>query len=325
MSEKGVKLNLVDVAKGLDPDGKIGPVAEILNESNPIMSDIPWKEGNLLTGHRIIQRASLPGASWRRLNEGVTTTKSTKKQVDETCAMLEAYGEVDKAIADLGGNTAAFRASEDVAHIEGMSQEFVDTLLYGNTTTTPEEFKGLCARTSTVGTYILNAGGSGSDNTSIYLVGWGPVYGIFPKGSKAGLHVQDLGEVTLGDATNGYYQGYRTHYKWDCGFAVEDTRYLIRLANVDVSDLATFGSTSDSSVNLINYMIQMQNLLPSAPSCRPVFYVGKTLKTWLDIQVQDKHNVYLTMSDFAGKPVTYFRGFPVRQLDAITDAESAIS
>ena len=326
MAEIGNKLNLVDVAKGLDPDGTVGPVAEIVNESNPILDDIPWKQGNLLTGHRIIQRASLPGATWRKLNEGVVATKGTKKQVDETCAMLEAYGECDKKLADLGGNTAAFRAGEDAAHIEGMSQEFVDTLMYGDTASTPEEFRGLCARTSTVGTYVLDGGGSDSDNTSIYLVGWGPVYGIFPKGTKAGLNFQDLGEVTLGDATNGYYQGYRPHYSWDCGFAVEDTRYLLRIANIDVSDIATFGSSSDSSINLINYMIQLQNLLPNTSRrCNPVFYVNKTIKTWLDIMVQDKHNVYLTMADFAGRPVTYFRGFPVRQLDAITDAETAIS
>lgn len=325
MAEVGNKLNLVDVAKMLDPSGNIGPVAEILNESNPIIEDIPWKEGNLPTGHRIIRRATVPTPTWRKLNEGVTDTKATTLQVDETCGMLEAYCTVDKKIADLNGNTASFRAGQDKAHIEGMSQEFADTLFYGDASSAPEEFNGLSPRLDTIGTYVLDGGGSGSDNTSIYLVGWGPVYGIFPRASKAGLDMEDKGQVTVGDATNGYYEGYRTHYVWESGLAVEDTRYLIRLANIDASDLATYGATSDSSINLIQYMIRMQNLLPNMAACRPVFYVNRTVKTWLDIMVQDKHNVYLTMNDYAGRPTTFFRGIPVKQCDAITDSETAIS
>jgi len=326
-TEIGNKLNLIDVAKMLDPSGNIGPVAEILSETNPIIEDIPWKEGNLPTGHRIIQRASIPTPTWRKLNEGVTDTKATTKQIDETCGMLEAYCSVDKKIADLNGNTAAFRAGQDKAHIEGMSQEFSDTLFYGNALTAPEEFNGLSVRTNALGTYVLDGGGTddGTDCTSIFLVGWGPIYGIFPRASKAGLVMEDKGQVTLGDATNGWYEGYRTHYVWESGLAVEDARYLVRLANIDGSALATYGASSDSSINLIQYMIQMQNLLPNQNACRPVFYVSRTVKTWLDIMIQDKHNVYLTLNDYAGRPTTFFRGIPVKQCDSIVSTESQVS
>lgn len=325
MAELGNKLNLVDVAKMLDPSGNIAPVAEILNESNPIIEDIPWKEGNLPTGHRIIRRATLPKPTWRKLNQGVKPTKTTTLQVDETCGMLEAYTEVDKKLADLNGNTAAFRASQDKGHLEGMSQEMADTIFYGDASSAPEEFNGFSTRLSSIGEYVLDAGGTGSDNTSIYLVGWGPVYGIFPKASVAGLKMEDKGQVTVGDATNGYYEAYRTHYVWEGGLAVEDTRYIVRLANIDVSDLKTYGSESDTSANLINLMIQMENLIPNIYSCRPVFYVGKTVKTWLDIMIQNKSNVYLTIDNYAGKPTTFFRGIPVKKCESILDTESAIS
>ncbi len=35
------------------------------------------------------------------------------------CGMLETYSEIDKALADLNGNTAAYRLSEDRAFLEG--------------------------------------------------------------------------------------------------------------------------------------------------------------------------------------------------------------
>ena len=63
--------NLVNVTKRLDPDGKIARIAEILNQNNPILEDIPLVEGNLPTGHRTTVRADLPEPTWRKLNYGV--------------------------------------------------------------------------------------------------------------------------------------------------------------------------------------------------------------------------------------------------------------
>ena len=115
---------------------------------------------------------------------------------------LKAYSECDKRLADLNGNTAAFRASESVAQLEGMAQEFADTLFYGNVSTAPEEFKGLAnyynaisATTSNIGYNVLSAGGANDDNTSIWLIGWSPrtVFGVYPKASTAGLKFEDKG------------------------------------------------------------------------------------------------------------------------------------
>ena len=50
--------NLVNVTKRLDPDGTIASIAEILNQNNPILEDIPLVEGNLPTGHRNRTRRS---------------------------------------------------------------------------------------------------------------------------------------------------------------------------------------------------------------------------------------------------------------------------
>ena len=114
-------LTLADWASRKDPDGKIASIAEVLNETNEVLDDMLWTEGNLPTGHRSVIRGGLPTATWRLLNYGVANSKSTTYPVTDTVGMLEVYSEVDKSLADLNGNTSEFRWSEDLAFIESMA------------------------------------------------------------------------------------------------------------------------------------------------------------------------------------------------------------
>ena len=92
-------LTLTDWAKRLDPDGRVAAVVELLSNTNEILDDMLWKEGNLPVGHRDTVRTGLPSVYWRRINEGVATSKSTTAQIDSQCGMLEAWSEVDKDLA----------------------------------------------------------------------------------------------------------------------------------------------------------------------------------------------------------------------------------
>jgi hypothetical protein len=319
-------LTYADWAKRYN-DGKISVIVELLSQTNEILDDMRWVEGNLPTGHRTSVRTGLPQGTWRQLNYGVQPSKSTTAQVNDSCGMLETYSEIDKALADLNGNTAEFRLSEDKAFLEGLSQQMAQTIFYGDTDETPETFTGLGPRYNTfnaeakTGQNIIDAGGVGSDNTSIWLVVWGDlsVHGIFPKGSKAGLQMRDLGEQTLTDAQGNRYQGYRTHYKWDAGLTVRDWRYAVRIANIDVSDLG--GGTPP---DLTKFMIQATHKVPSLKTGQPVFYMNRTGRQWLDIQAATKDNVMLKISEFEGRPVREFLGIPVRTCDQILNTEGRV-
>ena len=320
---------LADVAKRYDADGKIDTIVEMLAETNEVLEDMTFLEGNLPTGHRTTIRSGLPSSTWRKLNYGVQPSKSTTVQVTDTTGMLEAYAEVDKSLADLNGNTGAFRLSEDRAFLESMNQTMANTLFYGDTGTDPEKFMGLSARYSSTsaesGDNILLGGGSGADNTSVWLVCWGPnsIHGIYPKGSQAGLNHHDLGEVTLEDAANGKYQGYRTHYKWDVGMTVRDWRYAVRIPNIDISALTK--DASGSSANLVDLMVQAIELLPNTNLGRCVFYGNRTISSILRRQITNTSNVRLSMDEVAGKRVMSFDGIPFRRNDALTKTEALVS
>jgi hypothetical protein len=320
---------LLDLAKATDPDGSIARVVEILNQRNEVLEDMPWMEGNLPTGHRTTVRSGLPTPTWRKLYGGVQPTKSRRVQVTDNCGMLEDYAEVDKALADLNGNTEAFRISEDRAHIEGMSQEMAQTLFYGNEGSEPEAFTGLAPRFNSLSAEnadnIIDAfSGSGGDLTSIWLIVWGEnsVHGIVPKGSKTGVQMTDKGQVTVenADGNNGRMEAYRTHYRWDCGLTVRDWRQIVRIANIDVSELGTIANTK----NIINWMVQAAERVDNLGAGRPVFYMNRTIREKLRLGILERISNNLTWETVSGKRVMTFDDIPVKRVDQILKTESRV-
>src|SRR5712692_3112340 len=173
-------ITYADWAKRLDDGYKIATIIELLSQTNEILEDMLVVQGNLPTGHKTTVRTGLPQATWRLLNQGVPNAKSTTAQIVDTCGNLETYAVIDKDVADLNGNTAEFRLSEVKAFLEGMSQQVASTLIYGNQFVNPERFTGFAPRYSTTSTTasqtannVLDAGGTGSTNTTIWIGVWG--------------------------------------------------------------------------------------------------------------------------------------------------------
>lgn len=320
---------LLDFAKSIDPDGKTATVVELLNQTNEILTDMQWIEGNLPTGHRTTIRTGLPGTTWRQLYQGVQPTKSVRAQVDDACGMLEARSEVDKDFANLNGNTPAFRLSEARSFIEAMNQAMLSTLFYGDSSVNKERFTGLSARYSNSaagnGTNIIKMGGSGNANCSIWLVGWGSetCTGIFPKASMAGLQHQDLGEIDAFDSNNYRFRAYADHWQWKCGISLRDWRYVIRIANIDTA--ALLADTAGASVKIIEAMIKARMRIPSLGLCKPVFYVNRTVKEMLEIQAMNKSQNAVRLMEGAQQFDVGVYGIPVRLCDQLLTTEANVA
>ena len=332
---KAGAVTLLDFAKSINPDGTTAAVVELLNQTNEVLDDMLWIEGNLPTGHRSTIRTGLPTVVWRQLYGGVPPSKSVRAQVDDSCGMLEARSEVDKDIAELNGNTAAFRLSEADSFLESMNQTFVQTLFYGDTSVNPERFLGLSARYSsssaTNGQNIIKAGGvTANNNNSIWLLGWGEntLTGIFPKGSMAGLVHQDLGEIDAFDSSNNRFRAFADRFQWKCGLAVRDWRYAVRICNIDQTNLLT--DTGGTTFKLIELMIKAQARIPALKKCRSVFYVNRTISEMLKIQAMNKSTSALSLTEGADQFgnqqfVTNFMGIPIRMCDQLLTTEAIVS
>lgn len=331
------QLTLADYSKRLGPDGKIDPIAELLSQQNDILEDVVMVQANQPTSHIVGVRTGLPAVYWRALNQGVPPSKSTTAQAVETLAMLEARSHIDSKLLMLNGNSAAFRLSEESAFLEAMNQEMTGKIFNGNVGADLKTFSGLATRYSSTaagnGQNIILAGGAGSDNASVYLVVWGEqtVFMPFPKGSRAGLQSRDLGEESVQDATGGWYQAARSLFQWDAGLVVKDWRYVVRIANVDVSDWVGVTGTqaSTAATNLIKLMMRAIARIPNFRMGRGAFYANRSIQEGLMIQALEKSSNALgikqAMTQF-GTTMNQleFMGVPVRGVDQLGIAETLV-
>lgn len=344
-------LSLLDVTRRMDPDGSIAEIAELLSQCNEVFKDMLWRESNLPTGHKSTVRTGLPSGTWRAAYGGVPYTKSTSAQVTDAIGYLAAYSQVDKKVAELNGKVAELRMSEDNAHLEGLSQQMATTIFYGNGGTNPNQFTGFSPRYNTVttanaanATNVLDCGGTASANSSLWLIGWGDstCFGIFPKGSKAGLVFEDRGDVVPGyDVGGNPFPAYTSYFEWNAGLVTMDWRYIVRMANIDTTSTNANGLFSASPPDLFYFMSKAVVRLPTmskrvsgitesdapdepAPGINPAFYCNRTIRESLDIQAIRDKNVLLTPKEYAGEPVVEFRGVPIRVNDALLNTEARI-
>lgn len=341
-------LSQSDVAKRLDPDGKVAVIAEVLTQNNEILLDIPYMEGNLPVGHRVTIRTGLPKAYWKRMNQGVPSSYSSVAQVEETCGICEARSRIDVDTVNLNGNDAAFRASEDKAFIESMNETMTQTLFYGDAKRTGDGFVGFAPRYCTTDVKkaqsaknvidcSLGADVSNKRLTSIWIIGWGEntIFGFYPKGTATGLQIKDKGIVTVDDEHGNPYEAYETIYRWQNGLVVKDWRYAVRLCNIPVDDVIAgvgMGGSNIQDPNTMNLILQLNLALakfPTQGTANVCMYMNSDMHAALNvlaarcntnvIQIQDGQNVFGVHSSWS----TYL-GYPMRRVDAIRNDEKQV-
>lgn len=331
---------LTDILAELAPDGSQLDTAEVLKQVNPVLEDMTWMEGNLLTGHRDAVRTALPTPSFRAINEGVPVTKSATTQIEETCAMLEDFSQVDRELAILSGNIDAYRLRQARPHQQGMSHKMAETLFYGNAQAgDPKSFTGLAPRYNSLSgptrSQIIDAGGTGSGLRSVYLVGWSDetVTGIYPKNTIGGLQHEDAtnasgsgsggvpGAATLQDANGNLFMGYRDHWTWRCGLMVKDYRFVVRIANIDIDLLTKDKSTG---ADLQDLLVLATETIETLQGVRAAFYAPRAISAFLRRQLLQDKNAFMSWSEMGGQRVMTFGEVPVRRTDALNVEETEV-
>ncbi|MCU1141599.1 major capsid protein [Stenotrophomonas maltophilia] len=324
-------LTLADVFKRTDADKQIAAVIELLAQDNPILQDMIVKECNDGTTHLTTVRTGIPEGTWRMLYQGVQPTKSTTAQVRDATGMIEAWSEIDEKLVRMTGDSAGLRLSEAQAFLEGLNQGVATSMFYGDQATSPAKFTGFAPRfnkiaTSGSGAQIVDAGGTGSDNTSIWFIVWGEntVHGLYPKGSKAGIDREDKGKQTKTNADGSILDVVREKFQWDIGLSVRDYRYVSRIANVDVSDVQS------GSVNLYNFMRKAYYKLKQrrVMGGRAAIYLNTDMLEALDALATNNGTtdnfVRLTRKEIEGEEVLTYRGIPLRESDALLNTEARV-
>lgn len=325
--------SLKDIAAQKNPDGSLADVAEILMQANSIVNDMEWYEGNMDVGERLTVRKTLGSPKWKRYNEHVKPSVSRTSQVDEVTGHLEDWSEVDCDLADKAGNRGEFLLREAKPKMQAMSDEMARTIIYGSLSDDPKTFNGFMTRLSTINEeymngepVVLDAGGTnGGGLASMLLVGWSnaTAYGIYPKGSQAGLNFEDKGKVTSQN-DDGFLDVYRSKFSWDAGLAVKDYRYILRVANIDVASLLDLTpETAKTSPLYMNFM-QAVGMIPNPQTVRLTCYVPRQVWIALSKVAAATGNRPVNQSITEAGFVTNVLGVPVKLQDTMLVTESQV-
>ncbi len=341
-------ISLIDWAKTRDPKGNSAEIAELMTQSNELINHLYWQEANGANFHRISQRIGLPTVAYRSLGQAVTPSKSGYAQFDEAMSICDGWSEIDVDLAKMEGDEARFRFLEALGFIEAQCQQFAATFFYGDTTANADRFTGMAARYSTGDATlagnaqnVINGGGTGNVNTSIWLLNSGPrsLMGIFPKGSPSGIMRKDFGAVTV-PGTAGYAQGrlevFQEKFSWKSGIALKNWQWCVRIPNIDTDNLVNESGAAD----LLKLMTKAMYRLPSistpasttgnpltsiAMTGRPFFAMNRTVREMLEIQALNKTNSQLKFEDIDGRKVLSFKGIPLTNSDALLNTEATVT
>jgi hypothetical protein len=327
--------DLIDRFSRTDKQGlQVSKIIEILAQENAILADALAVECNQGYSHKTTIRTGLPAVTWGAMYQGIPQSKSTTQQVEDTTGFLEGLSTIDTRLLDISDNAKAERLSEAEAFLEAFSQEMASQLIYGNVETDPEKFTGFAPRFASLsagnGGQIVDAGGSGSDNTSIWMVQWGGRGStmLYPKGTRAGVKREDCGKQRVLDGSGNPYYVMEEKFTWHAGLSVQDWRRVVRIANIDVSDLQA------GSVDIYKFLRQgfwkWKKHRVRSEGAKMAIYCNSDVLEALDADTTPTSSttasyVRLKPTEVDGQEVMGYRGIPVRQVDAILNTEAQVT
>lgn len=326
-----------------DPTGRLSALVNLLSQENGIMADMMSEECQSGNAYEFTQVVKLPTIQNRAYNQGINPTIAGVAQQIQTCSEYDDLITIDNSLARLNGNMAELRAQETRLHSQAFSQQVASDLFYSNNATNPLKFTGLSniyntvnTSTSQIANNVIDCGGTGSTNTSLWLVGWGSkqIHTIFPNGMPTGLQMIDRGMQNTYDAAGKVFLGWQHWLQWNIGLAIHDWRYAVRAANIDVTLFG--GNTAPDLISIMTAMCYKPPVMPAGVApvqtsddptvqmARGAFYCNRTVINALDLQAQQKANMLLTIEQWAGRPTLTFRGIPIRCVDALVNTETRV-
>ena len=297
-------------------------IIEGMLQTNQMLADMPVYEANDGTSHLTTVRTTQPSGTRRKYNEGIVSHASTTKNIRDLMEMLEDYSVIDKNIVDHSSNKTGLINTEIIAFLNGMGETQAEDLIYGDNGQDETQMNGLAVRRRVLNAEnCVSAGGSGSDLTSIYIVGLGPqfVHLFHPKGrNDVGVKREDRGLQDWPIISGGVMKtmpAYVNFFSAHFGLALRNEKALQRIANIE---------STISADTLIEIVLARMNKLPVG--CQSVaIYANSDMVTKIDKAAWSKSNAVFPKEDPWGNLVTHVRRARVRQVDAILNTEDAIA
>ncbi len=321
--DTSTEYTILDLLKGLDPEGNIARIINVLWTRGDLIKDGRWIEANDFTSHLFTQALSEPAGTFGMINVGVPYAAAKTKQVREELGLLETYSRIDERLLKRTRNAETFRSQRNLMVVSGMSKTFNTTVLYASQAVDPEKINGFLPRFPTLASLAAGPSGKGAGGsaagavTSIYVIRWGEdgVYFIYPRGGKNAIFEEDLGRQLIQDSPTTAYTAVVSHLGINFGMCIADNRCFQRICNIMPTGAANIFNEDD--------LIEVLENLPDTNNT--VIYVPKAVKIQMNIAWKNRNPNYGQGTDGWGKPVMTFFEVPVRRLDQIIPTEAVVA
>lgn len=329
-------LNLIDQMK--TAKNGLWEVVEALHQLTPFMQDANVMTANQGTKHTHSIRTGLPSVTWGALYQGIPQSKSQMQQVEDTTGFVEGLSSVDERLLKIYGEKAnLMRQSEGLAFLEAIAQEVASSIWYSDVNVNGKKFHGLGARYNSLSNpCVVDGGGEGSDNASIWMVTHGDaqVSIITPENVEAGVTQEDMGRQRVTDASGDPYYVREEKFEQHIGLTNKDWRYTGRIANIDVSEALAGNVNVYALLRSLYYKLQGRRHYKMDADGKPtqgrtVLYMNRTMLEVLDMlgtnEGASDSFVRLTPMQLMGQEVQSWRNIPIREDDALLNTESLIA
>lgn len=323
------RYHLIQLEK-LDDKNPVSRFGKVLSEDNPILRDMQIIPGNGTLSYEGVRETSLPTPQIIKQGDGWDASKTEWSGFKENISIFKDRVDVPTESLRLTKNkTAKFELIMD-RHKEGFGQGVANHLVYGTSVATPEKFDGLGVRYNTPdaldatnptnGDYgVYDAGGTGSDTTSIFLIQWAEdkIHGICPENDPhMGLRQEPTTKEYYTAENSKQAPCLRTELGWDLGLAVEDYRACARIRNAEAK-------IASMDPNLWKKIIEARNNFHGKETVW--MYCSRNMLTQFDIMQVQKNNVFYDAQNPWGKLMLRFRDMPIGMCDCISDGETAVA
>ena len=302
-------------------DDEFIPIIDTLMEEFEAIEDMVWVESNGPTEHLYSQTLNEPSGTWRAVNQGADQEKAQFLQLRESISFLESFSQVDDRLVRISKDKQRLRSNQDARFISGMGKTFANAFVNNadGSIVAAKAFNGLRGRLNDLSMANVYTAADVANLTSLFIIQWGEtkIHMIYPAGWKHGLLKEDLGIDTVVDGDGKKYRAWLSRYELAVGLVINNTKNIARIANIDsTDDIATSG--------VDDLLIEALNKMPGRGK-GAVIYGDTSMLTQFDIAVKDKTNVNLSISEAFGRQITDFLKRPIKLIEKIGTAESAVA
>jgi hypothetical protein len=194
------------------------------------------------------------------LYQGIAQSKGNYTEVKDTTGFVEGLSSVDERLLNLKPAEAAkLRLVEGQGFLESIAQTVDSAIWYSDVKVNGKQFHGLAPRYNALSNAnVVNGGGTGSDNASIWFVTHGDMQTsiITPENIAGGVQREDMGRQRVLDANGNPYYVKEEKFTQHLGLCVKDWRFNGRICNIDVSDVISGAVALNPLLRKMYYRLQ---------------------------------------------------------------------